>query len=281
MISYALAAALLYVLPLSLADMTSKKSIISIGALRTGVLMMLIGMLPAVIYAYVLGFGSFSAGSIFLAVLTGIMFSIGYALFYKSIETEQISNSMAFPVLASAIFVIFGFLVFGESITTTGLFGVAIIFIGASMVSITEERGFNKRLVPAMIAFIIWSFGFIMLNYSIDASGSIGGPLVISRASTLVAFAAVSAIMGFKEAREPKKSGFRVVAAIGLLDATGIAGFGIVSTLHSIGIAGIMNAFVPIIGAIVGYMFFKERLSYLQLLGFVIMITGGIIISIF
>ncbi len=280
MISYALAAVLLYVLPLSIADIISKKSILRIGARSTGTLMIAIGIIPALIFAYFLGLGTFSAYSASMAALAGIMASIGYAMFYKSIETEQISNSMAFLELAAAIFVIFGFFVFGEAISAAGLLGVAVVFIGATLISITEERKFNKGLVPAMAAFIFWSLGFIIFSYSISSAGAVGMPLIIGRLATLAAFAFISAFIGFKKGRT-RKHGFKTVAVIGALDATGIAAFGIVSVLHYVGIAGIVNAFVPIMAAIVGYAFFKERLSRVQLLGFAIMIAGGIMISLF
>ena len=281
MLNYALIAALMYALPFVLSDSLSKRMISKLGAYKLGAMMLTVGLVPTVIASILVGFGVLSSYVIALSVLTGLFISVGYILFYKTMETEQISNSVAFSELGSAMFVIFGFVVLGEAISTPGIIGIVILFIGATLVAITEELKFNKRLVPAMMAFVIWSVGFIVLTYSIHASGTFAIPLIITRITALVSFLLVAGFVGLKKTKAKASEHAKGIIATGLLDGTGTVGFGFATALAAVGLSGVMNATVPVIAAIIGYLYYRERFTRLQLFGFTIMIIGALVVSIF
>ncbi len=279
--NYALIAALMYAIPFVLSDSLSKRMVSKVGAYRLGAVMLAVGLVPAILAAAFVGFNAVSFYSIVLAVATGLAISFGYMLFYKAMETEQISNSIAFSELAAAVFVIFGFLVFGESIGIIGIIGIVIVFIGASLVAVTEDRRLNKRLIPAIMAFILWSVGFIIFAYSIKASSTFATPLIIAKITALVSFIVIARFMGFRKAREKLRLHAKGIVATGLLDGTGTAAFGFVTALAAVGLTGVMNAITPVVAAIIGYRYYKERFTKLQLFGFVIMVAGAVLVSIF
>ena len=187
---------------------------------------------------------------------------------------------MVFSELGSVLFVVFGFFVFGEAIGAVGAIGATVVFIGATLVAITEDRKFNKRLVPAMIAVIMWSSGFIVLSYSISASGTLAIPIIITRISSLVFFFAAARFMGFKKTETKAIKHIKGLFATGLLDGIGVIGFGFASVLAAVGLSGVMNATAPVIAAIIGYKYYKERFTGLQLFGFAIMIIGAVAVSV-
>ena len=172
-----------------------------LGGYKLGILMLSIGLIPTAIVAVLVGFGTVSFYVAALSIAAGIAIAFGDMLFYKAMETEQISNSMVFSELGSVLFVVFGFFVFGEAIGAVGAIGATIVFIGATLVAITEDRKFNKRLMPAMIAVIMWSSGFIVLSYSISASGTLSIPIIITRISSLVFFVVGRKVHGIQENR--------------------------------------------------------------------------------
>ena len=280
MLNYALIAALMYALPFVLSDSLSKRMISKIGAYKLGTLMLAVGLAPTIIASVFVGFGTISLSVVLLAIITGMAISFGYMLFYKAMETEQISNSIALSELASVLFVIFGFVVFGEAIGIMGAIGAAIVFIGAGLVAITEDLKFNKKLIPAIFAFATWSGGFIIFAYSIKSSGTFAIPLVMARITALISFFLIARVVGLKNTRSKTCNHIKGIAATGLLDGIGTVGFGFATMLTAVGLAGVMNAVMPVIAAIIGYKYYKERFTKLQLFGFTIMVIGAVVVSI-
>jgi drug/metabolite transporter (DMT)-like permease len=280
MLSYALLAALMYAIPLVLADSLSKRMVRKVGAYRLGTIMLAIGFIPAIIAAVIVGVDPISMYSASLAVITGFAISVGYVLFYKTMETEQISNSIALSELSAATFVIFGFVVFGESIGLIGAIGVITVFIGAGLVAITEELKFNSKLIPATAAFIVWAAGFIVFAYSIKTSGTFAMPLIIVKLTALLSFAFVARFAGFRKPSEKLRSHATGIITTGLFDGTGTAAFGLVTMLAAIGLTGVINAVTPVLAAIIGYRYYKERFTKLQLTGFIIMVAGALVVSV-
>ncbi len=279
--SYEIFAALLYAIPFVLSDSISKKVLLKFGAYTTGVMLLSIGLIPIAIISLLYNFGPISAYLILTSSLSGIMLAAGYILFYKTVATEHVSNSIVFSELGSAIFVIFGFFVLGESIRLAGIFGAAMVFIGGGLVALTEDLKFNKRLLPAMSAFILWSSSFIIISYPIKLYGSFGFALIIARIAALLSFIAIARALNLhKNTGTHAHKSYGDVLSIGLLDGTGMAGFGLAAIIGAIGLAGVMNAMVPVIGAIIGFILYKERFTKLQLFGFSLMILGAVIVSI-
>ncbi|MHB1829853.1 MAG: EamA family transporter [Candidatus Micrarchaeaceae archaeon] len=280
MLDYAIAAALMYTIPFVFADAFSKRVIRKIGAYRTGIIVLAAGFLTAVAASMLIPIGAYSSFSIMLAVITGILVGAGYLLFYKSIETEQVSNAIALSEIGSIIFVAFGFIVLNESITGVGIVGALIVFIGAIFIATTEEKNFNRKLLPAIASYVLWSVAFIIFSYSIRASSSFVMPLLVAKITMLAAFSIAGLLVSYKKAGKVSPKDIKEAAAIGLLEGTGTIGFSFAVVLSAIGLAGIINALSPVIGGSIGYMMYKERFTKLQAYGFAAMIIGALVVVI-
>lgn len=280
MLDYAIAAALMYTIPFVFADAFSKRVIRKIGAYRTGVIVLAAGFLTVIAASTLVPIGTYSIYSIVLAIISGIIVGAGYLLFYKSMETEQISNAIALSEVGSIMFVAFGFIVLNESITAVGIIGALIVFIGAIFIATTEERNLNRKLLPAIASYVLWSVAFIIFSYSIKASTSFVMPLLVAKITMLAAFSIAGLLVSYKKARKASFNDIKEAAAIGLLEGTGTIGFSLAVVLSAIGLAGIINALSPVIGGFVGYTMYKERFTKLQAYGFAAMIIGALIVVI-
>ena len=105
-------------------------------------------------------------------------------------------------------------------------------------------------------------------------------PLIIARITALISFIVVARFIGLKKTKTKVTKHIKGVVATGLLDGTGTAGFGFAIVLAAVGLSGVMNAVMPVLAAIIGYKYYRERFTTLQLFGFVIMIIGAIVVSV-
>lgn len=268
----------MYTLPFVFADAFSKKIIRKLGAYRAGAIVLAAGLLPALAVSILIPLGAYSGYSIMLAVVTGMLVGVGYLLFYKSIETEQVSNTIALSELGALIFVAFGFVVLNEPITGAGIIGVLIVLIGAVFIATTEGKNFNRKLLPAVASYLLWSSAFIIFSYSIRASGGFVLPLLTAKVTMLATFLIAGLMVSYRKAEKDQFNGIKEAAAVGILDGTGTVGFCFVVVLGAIGLAGIINALSPVVGGVLGYILYKERFTTLQACGFAAMIIGAMIV---
>jgi drug/metabolite transporter (DMT)-like permease len=279
MTTYQIAAALLYSISFLLADSISKKFVLKVGAYRTGIMIMVIGLMPAFASLFFVNTGSISVYPIALSVAAGIILALGYVSFYMSLETEQVANSMAFAELSSLVYVVFGFLIFGESLSSIGVIGVITVFIGAALIATTEKHEFNRKLLPAALAFILWAASFIIYAYAIDSSGTFAVPIMAMKLTSLIAFVIAAQFVRFKKTNHKISAYAKGILSVGILDGLGSVGFGAVVMLSAVGLTGVINSLAPVFAALIGIYFFRERFTKIQLLGFAIIIIGALIVS--
>lgn len=286
MLSYALIAALASVI-FWIASQTLAKTVAPrLGIFKTAVLVVTAGILP-MIAAYIYAPVQIPSYLELLSLFAGLSAGLGYLFFYKSVESEQISNIAVIGLVQAAIIVVFGLFFLNESINGIQSVAALMVFLGVLLILITKNMKFNMKLVPAIIANVFWAIYWILLSEVITISGQVGLPLTISR-TTAAIVVIVAYFVFYRSKNSPYKAngiGFKLIVVIGIIegiiDGLGNLSFGIAITGHLLAIAALLGILIPVGVAAIAHFLYKDRLTFIQMLGVAMAIIGAALIAIF
>ncbi|HVA83115.1 MAG TPA: EamA family transporter [Candidatus Aquilonibacter sp.] len=254
------------------------------GTLRGSVLVLFFGLFPLLAFLLLSTF-NLNVYEIFLAIISGILFAIGYVLYYKSLETEQISNTTGIGLIQPALLLVFSIFVLAEPITTIQAVGGITIFLGVILIITNNNFELNRKLIPALVANVSWAGYWIIASYAIVSSQQVGAVLLISRVVGMAIALALFAIY-LRNKKIPKLKGSLLAplllasVAAGLLDGFGNATFGFVIQYNVLSLGSIFIAALPISVTFLAYFAYKERLTKLQWIGMLIAIMGALVIAV-
>ncbi len=190
----------------------------------------------------------------------------------KSLETENVSNTMSLLNISPPALILLGTLVFGEAVSVLQFIGIIVVFVGIILASTTKGFRFNSKLAPALAGDVAWAIFSLIIAYAIATYA--GSPMAFLLIARVFAFSWL--IVYFfarvrpKERRAPKdlKSAMRAVKIAILAEiiaGIGQAGFAFIVVYKSIALDGALQALTPVLIAIHGYVFYKERLNSIQI----------------
>ncbi len=232
---------------------------------------------------------TFSSWDILLTALVGIFqFPLGTAFYYNAVRLAGVSVSTPLTRLKP---IIIGFIVFmlGIESLSVGLISATIIIVIGVIMLVYAPIDSNilpqqkrKGINSALIACFCWAVGDILTKYVQGGAGAIH-PILFTEIALLFGIIGFYSIMFlskkqnaiFKMPREDKKR----YALHGLVSLS----IGYLAFFASIGIIGLMKAVIittswPLISIIVGFVYFKERLTWLKLLGGILIIISVYIV---
>lgn len=270
----------------------SKKIAADTGSILGPTVVASAGIVPMVISLFIAGPSSIPILSIALASLAGAFAALGMVLAYKTLMTEQLTNSIALSEVTPPMLVILGIFVLGEVLTTAQLVSIIIIFIGTALIITTEKLKINRRLIPALLSSVCWAIYWVTLSYITPLSGSFAQPVLISRivaSACLIAYLAVNMRRVSEKTRAYGKAPraqkallliilFMVIA--GLTDGSGDAIFAFVVGANAVAIGGALSAIQPMLVSGISFIVYKDRLTRPQLLGLLVMVVGAVALSV-
>ncbi len=269
----------------SISAMIEKRLAYRLGRFVTQALIVGGGIIPTIVY-FIYSKGTF-AGALptLLAVGSGLLFGVAGILYYKSLETEHLTNAYAIGLVQPIIIIIFSVLVLSEPVTPLVLIGGFAIFSGSLFVSTKRHHGFNRRLIPAFVANTMWAGYWVLLSLSISDSGQLAGPITVSR---LVGFVvALLMLWRFYQKTKIAKTGNSRLWGIliigvggGIMDGIGNLFNGYLVVLRVLYVAGILWILSPVIVAVLAHFIYKDRLTRVQTMGLLIAIAGAIAVAI-
>ncbi|MDE1804718.1 MAG: DMT family transporter, partial [Candidatus Micrarchaeota archaeon] len=223
MISIGTIAAVLAVLFWAISLVIEKRIVTILGKTKGAVLVIGLGVLPMLVLS-ALSFSLLGPAEIALAAISGIFLSIGFVLYYKSLETEQISNTSGTGLLQPALLIIFSVFVLSEPLTLPQIIGGIVIFLGIILILTTERMELNRNLIPAILAQVSWALYWIFATYAILGSHKVAIPLLISRVVAFISGAALFPLL-LKKDKISRRSGVAYIAILlviaGILDGAG------------------------------------------------------------
>ena len=290
LMQYVIIAALSASLLWGFEDALSKKPVSKLGISLTTSIILVVGLLPFAIVAMLYP-SSMTYFGIVLSAIAGLFWGAGFMLIYKSVSTENVTSTFVINEILPAIIILFGIIGLGEKISLMNSLLIVVIFCGSVIVMLSENLKFNLRLLSAVLANISWGLFWVLMIEVIHTSGSFAEPLLIARivaAAAVVVFFFISSNRVRHTAKTRHLPAIRslyipiaMAALIGIIDALGNDAFGFVSTTSFVAIGAGIIAISPIFVALLGRLFYKDKLRSLQWTGFGIMVVAAILLALF
>ncbi len=287
MILIGIVIALLALLTYSIADGLSKYPSRIIGHNRTAVIVLATGTLATLsMFTIPQLVGTMTPIVIALSVAAGFLEGAWYLWVFKSLETEQVGNTMALVDVPYAIIVLFGILILIEPITNIEVIGIIGIFAGVALVMSRDHFKINRKLIPALAGNIMLGFFYVAFIYAVTLSGGIAIPATIAK---LVAFVIVLAdtLLFYKPRKHTgidkplklRSLPFLSAVLVGIFDAAGAIGVAAYSLLGIVVLGGAIVAIEPAIVMLFGFEFYRERFTPFQLFGFILIIACAVLLN--
>ncbi len=285
MVSLGAELVLMAVLMWALSSIMFKRVAVALGNIKTGMFVIGAGLIPISIYAFYAG-SAISLYAFALSIVSGLLFGVAALLYYKSVETQQISNTVAIGMIQPVLIFVFSILVLKEGMTLAEIVGGIVVLAGVGLVSMTAGLRFNRRLIPAFLGQAIWAFYWMALSLSIVSSSQAAMPLMISRI-----FAFLVVVLAYKvfiQKKAPRMRGFRTLAKhtsifgtlSGILDGSGNLLYSNVVLFGALAVGAVIQLTLPLIVIALAWVFLSEKLTRVQAAGVLIAIAGAFILTV-
>lgn len=215
-----------------------------------------------------------------LTMLGGVAYALGYLFFYKGFEIGNVSVVSA-VVNLQVIFIIIISLLRGQSLTTLQIPAILLLILGVSLVSVNLndlKKGsisLLKGVKETLIATVMFGIFYWPLNEFIVEQADW---LAIGFITKLTAIIVVFLIAFFqKESMSIQKVTKRLIvliSAVGLLEAVGVLSVTYGQSYGDGIIVAPISSALTIITVGLAMLFLKERISKIQGLGIIMVITG-------
>ncbi|MCL5100854.1 MAG: DMT family transporter [Candidatus Marsarchaeota archaeon] len=259
-------------------DVVSKVSTNSIGVRNTVRYALAAGILPAVIAVWIAGFGHVTAYALALSIISGVLMVFGYKFLYSSLATEQVTDTFINVELIPALMVIFGLFWLKERITDISELGTVVIFIGIGVVLLGEEFKINRSMIPATVGSAFYAVSVLTSILAVNASRSFAMPLFVVMIVALT-WALFSKRDEHRKSNKTRVSKIIPALTVGILNGVGGLMIMYASYFKLVTFAGAITALEPVFVGVAGYLFFKEKLNRMQLAGFILAISGAVLLG--
>jgi len=220
-------------------------------------------------------FSSLSPFSLAYTIVAGITMGLGTILVLKSLESEQVSDTMSMVAISYIIPVLYGALALRESLSTISWAAISLIFLGSALIAFKEMK-FNRALLPAIIGNIFWGFQFIAFNFALKyCSNFLFDGAVASAVSALIVLIYASATSGIRA-----KANYATESALaGIILAFSLAGALYLVQNRSMAIGLSIVAAEPALVTLFGKLIYRDRLNAAQIAGVLMAVSGILLLS--
>ncbi|MFX1533290.1 MAG: DMT family transporter [Promethearchaeota archaeon] len=236
-----------------------------------------------------------------ILVVSSMCVTFGDLIFFFALQRIEVSKALPvasiYPLFAAILLTLGGL----EELTLMTASGTIVIIVGVGLVAqkansseqTAQKQGFlDIGIVLAIIAAVFWSFGILTLRIMFEDPQVETFSLATIRFAILTIFAVFLWVGIFLyEKRAPPRS--QPLAAteitkknIVTLGVSGILSWGIggVAFFQAMQLIGASRAtpissINPLVGSLLGFIFLKERIGKLQIVGILLVTMGSIIIS--
>ena len=246
-----------------------------------------IGVLSALILALYLPFAgpeAINAATVVYAVIIAVCFGAGAVMIFTALKTEQVSNVLALVELAYVVVVLYGGLALHEDVTAWQWSAIVLVLFGTLLVSTTEKFKFDRTFGLVIIGQLLWGVWYIPFDYATAASGGFVMPLFLASVMSSLFFIAYYLL---SRRSAPSATGravtARMIAIVIIVGATygiGLLFFGYLITVNIVAIGAAIIASEPAFIILLGRLFYKDRFAAHQVLGFALIISGAVALSI-
>ncbi len=268
-----------------LADFFAKKTVDEIGDFKTLLWAQMIGLVFLSFLYVVFGSGfSYTMNNIIVFAIIGFLGTSAYLLFYRALRKGELS--VISPIQASwvIITVILSVLFLKESLSRMQISAIIVTVIGIMLVSFKYKdlAKLNlKKFLPGVpediVSMAFWGVNFVIIGFLVSQFNWFVPIFFLRLFTVLFLFGST----GAKKERITfhTKKVIPWLILIGLFDVMAFVGFGLGVNSEYVSIVSPVAASFPLVTVILARVFLKEKLDLNQIIGFVGILIGLVILS--
>lgn len=267
-----------------------------------------VSQLAAVAFLYALtagqGFAMLGPADTASACAGGVAHALALMLLYHGLAQGKVGVVAPLCAMSSIVVPLMGDLVLGRPVTDAQLVGIALCAVAALLIAGTPERGRQRRTTRWSVAIGIasgLSYGAADALLATIPTDDTTAVVFFARCACVAFAVPVAMVMVGREGgrgsgaapaalamqgrpveagdRSPglRHIGLPLALAAGMFDALGQMGYMAAATRGSMGVASAITALFPAVTVALAVMFFRERISNLQVVGYAVA-SGGVLV---
>ena len=236
-------------------------------------------IVAAVIYL-ILGLRSdlmvFDKVDIVAGIVSGTLFFIGNVLYLKALSQGSMGVIGAVATLLVLVPLIWD-VRHGNMPDAIAIVGVIVTLSGIILLGAPEMKG-KSSLGPVFLAVIAaLFFGISQVSVNLGSQSNVLGTVLLTELVTVVIVLVLALFT--RSTGGMNKKAVPLILAIGLLEALALLSFSTATTGGNVAIVSVLSGLDPIVLAILALFLLKERMTRVQVIGFIIVIGGSFLVS--
>jgi drug/metabolite transporter (DMT)-like permease len=155
--------------------------------------------------------------------------------------------------------------------------GVIVTLSGIILLGAPEMKG-KSSLGPVFLAVIAaLFFGISQVSVNLGSQSNVLGTVLLTELVTVVIVLVLALFT--RSTGGMNKKAVPLILAIGLLEALALLSFSTATTGGNVAIVSVLSGLDPIVLAILALFLLKERMTRVQVIGFIIVIGGSFLVS--
>ena len=236
-------------------------------------------IVAAVIYL-ILGLRSdlmvFDKVDIVAGIVSGTLFFIGNILYLKALSQGSMGVIGAVATLLVLVPLIWD-IRHGNMPDAIAIVGVIVTLSGIILLGVPEMKG-KSSLGPVFLAVIAaLFFGISQVSVNLGSQANVLGTVFLTELVSVVIVLVLALFT--RSTGGMNKKAVPLILAIGLLEALALLSFSKATTGGNVAIVSVLSGLDPIVLAILALFLLKERMTRVQVIGFIIVIGGSFLVS--
>ncbi|MSW10528.1 MAG: EamA family transporter [Actinobacteria bacterium] len=236
-------------------------------------------IVAAVIYV-ILGLRSdlmvFDKVDIVAGIVSGTLFFIGNILYLKALSQGSMGVIGAVATLLVLVPLIWD-IRHGNMPDAIAIVGVIVTLSGIILLGAPEMKG-KSSLGPVFLAVIAaLFFGISQVSVNLGSQSNVLGTVLLTELVSVVIVLVLALFT--RSTGGMNKKAVPLILAIGLLEALALLSFSTATTGGNVAIVSVLSGLDPIVLAILALFLLKERMTRVQVIGFIIVIGGSFLVS--
>lgn len=228
----------------------------------------------------------FSFKYVLIAIGVATIGYLGVSSFYRGLGAGKVG--IVAPVGNSSVIitVILAAILFNQKISSFQIVAILLIIIGIILISVNFKDFLSGKFLDkssgvhfALMAMFFWGITFAFLKFPVDVLGPFLTTLIVESTNLFYSGGQLLAKGDFSFRNKIKVSNILPILVGSAVGALGFLFFNIGIESYNVSIIAALAASNPLISAIYGGIFNKERLNLQQYFGVLICVVGIIIIS--
>lgn len=215
-----------------------------------------------------------------LGAVGGVFGGLGVGLLYRRLAVGPMSVVAPITAITSAAVPAIWAALTGDSLSLLAWVGVAIALLAIGLVSSSNDGDVSDVSLPVVAESLLSGIGFGMFFIFIDATEGATAPWPIVGARSVTTFAILAFLLVTSAELLPRaRNAGWLIAATGLLDTASNVIFLYATNRGSLTIVAVLSSLYPISTVVLARLVLSERMTRLQLAGFVTALVATVLIA--